>query len=134
MSDKKFYVQSEETCDKCEGSGEVYNEAWKPLNAQWAEIENALQASGKPREEFFDEVELPDGKAFQRKHGAEFLPCGDCEGEGKFTRRVELSEALAAFGITRENVARLEVQMSEVRHRVGITEVDEVYEQVMSEV
>jgi DnaJ-class molecular chaperone len=73
MSEKKFYITSEEDCGRCEKSGVAYNRAW----------------------DAFD-FEHGDGRQFQREHGPEELECGACGGEGRIVRRVELGEALSS--------------------------------------
>lgn len=63
-----------------------------------------------------------------------YAPDGGFHTESDHESRVEAAARVhflngGKFDDMSERIARLEVQMSEVRARVGITEVDELYEQ-----
>jgi hypothetical protein len=123
---KKFFITSEEECQRCKGSGLVANPDWtrfyekRPNFSSYTATEVGVT--------LFDHFQVSG----LGKLPPEVEQCGDCEGEGKFTCRVELAEALAEFGIARESIPRLQFQVSELRHKAGITEVDEEYEQAMA--
>jgi hypothetical protein len=85
MRARKYFVTAEEPCGRCDGASVVYNKAW---------------------DSYFSDASAPNDPAeFARAHGPEELPCGNCQGRGTMTRRVELREALAELGLLAE-VAR----------------------------
>ena len=86
----KYFVTAEVECTECKGNGYVTHWQWQQF---WAEHQDQT-VSGDELDRWFLEKNGRD------KYGMTIIPeeeheCPECEGMTKFTRQVELSEALA---------------------------------------
>ncbi len=86
-----YYVEAEQPCPDCQGTGVVQHPAWA---AYWQEHPLEVYPTSREDEQWFREQGYdypPD----------EEVPCSECGGTGIVRERVTLSAALAALGFQR---------------------------------
>jgi len=83
-----YYVEAEQSCPECHGTGVVEHPAWR---AYWA-----AHPAGLPTAE-------DDARWFSAQGYGTIPPeewdCDECDGTGVLRQRVTLTEALAALGL-----------------------------------
>jgi len=86
---RRYFVESEETCPDCQGTGVVQHPAWA---VYWQEHPLGVYPTSREDEQWFREQGYdypPD----------EEVPCSECDGAGVIRQRVPLEDALAYLGL-----------------------------------
>ena len=85
-----YYVEAEQSCPECHGTGVITHPVWRDY---WAEHPSGL-LTPEDDERWFSARgfwEIPP----------EEVECGACDGVGVLRERVTLAAALAALGVTK---------------------------------